>query len=94
MFDMLFQKDSLGNIVPKSGMTVKLMPDGIPFVMSESTASLYGGNITVGDPLERVRTSKSFEEISNEVAMDSPFGKESAFYREEREMLKGQIPKL
>lgn len=46
------------------------------------------------DPFEGIRTDKTFQEMSNEVAMDSPFGKNSAFYRELREIITGQIPKL
>lgn len=46
------------------------------------------------DPFEGIRTNKTFQEISNEVAMSTPFGKESVFYRELREIIKGQIPKL
>jgi len=46
------------------------------------------------DPFEGIRTNKTFQEISNEIAMDSPLGKNSAFYRETREILTGQIPKL
>lgn len=46
------------------------------------------------DPFEKIRTHKTFREISNEIALSTPFGKESAFYREEREIIKGQIPKL
>lgn len=46
------------------------------------------------DPFEGIRTTKTFEEISNEIALRMPFGKESVFYRELREILTGQIPKL
>lgn len=80
LFEMLFQKNSLGNIVSKAGITFKLMGDGLPFVMNEVTANLYSGNFTIGDPLERARRDNAFENISNEVAMDSPFGKKSTFY--------------
>ncbi len=38
--------------------------------------------------------SKTFQEISKEVAIDSPFGKNSVFYKELREIITGQIPKL
>ena len=46
------------------------------------------------DPFEGIRINKTFQEISNEIAMSTPFGKESVFYRELREILTGQIPKL
>lgn len=46
------------------------------------------------DPFEGVRTNKTFQEISNEIALSTPFGKSSDFYRELREIIKGQIPKL
>lgn len=41
-----------------------------------------------------IKTHKTFQEISNEIAMSTPFGKDSVFYRELREILTGQIPKL
>lgn len=43
---------------------------------------------------EDIKTDKTFYEISNEVALSSPSGKDSVFYRELREIIKGQIPKL
>jgi len=46
------------------------------------------------DPFEGVRTNKTFQEISNEVALSTPFGKSSEFYREQREIITGQIPRL
>ncbi|MBD3906019.1 hypothetical protein NAL32_15645 [Chryseobacterium sp. Ch-15] len=46
------------------------------------------------DPFEGVRTNKTFQEISNEIALTTPFGKHSEFYRELREIIKGQIPIL
>jgi len=46
------------------------------------------------DPFEGIRTNMTFQEISNEIALNSPLGKSSAFYRETREILTGQIPKL
>lgn len=46
------------------------------------------------DPFEGIRAHKTFQEISNEIAMSTPFGKQSTFYRELREIIKGQIPKL
>jgi len=33
------------------------------------------------DPFERIRTNKTFDEISNEYALSTPFGKKSAFYK-------------
>lgn len=93
MFDLLFEYDENGNVKPIQGKTLKLMGDGIPMVLNSSTANLMNGE-TTNDPFASVRTNKSFREISNEIAMESPFGKKSVFYREEREILKGQIPKL
>ncbi|WP_310554384.1 hypothetical protein [Flavobacterium sp.] len=93
MFDMLFKKNSQGIVEPIKGMTLKLMPDGIPMILDQESANLLNGNST-NDPFASVTTNKSFREISNEIAMESPFGKNSMFYKEEREILKGQIPKL
>lgn len=94
MFDMLFKKNQQGIVEPIKGMTLKLMADGIPMILDDSTAQLLNGNSTNNDPFASIRTNKTFREISNEIAMESPFGKNSTFYREEREILKGQIPKL
>lgn len=33
------------------------------------------------DPFEGIRTNKTFDEISNEFALSTPFGKKSAFYK-------------
>lgn len=33
------------------------------------------------DPFEGMRTNKTFDEISNEYALSTPFGKKSAFYK-------------
>lgn len=33
------------------------------------------------DPFASIRTNKTFEEISNEIALSTPFGKNSAFYK-------------
>lgn len=43
---------------------------------------------------EGIRTNKTFHEISNKIALNTPFGKSSEFYREQREIIIGQIPKL
>lgn len=43
---------------------------------------------------EESKNNKTFEEISNEIALSSPFGKNSRFYREKREIIIGKIPKL
>ena len=50
----------------------------------------------IGDknPLEGIRTNKTFQEISNEIALSTAFGKNSDFYRELREIITGKIPKL
>ncbi|HRP91030.1 MAG TPA: hypothetical protein PKX92_13445 [Edaphocola sp.] len=93
MFDLLFERNKNGEVIPIKGKTLKLMADGIPMILDQSTADLMSGN-TTNDPFASVRTNKSFREISNEVAMQSPFGKNSMFYRAEREVLTGQIPKL
>ncbi len=57
----------------------------------EMDKGIYGKG---ADPFEKIRTNKSFREISNEIAMSSPFGKESMMYRELREIITGQIPKI
>lgn len=41
--------------------------------------------------LNTVRTTQSFCEISNEVAMDSPFGEKSEFYKPARKVSFGSI---
>lgn len=46
------------------------------------------------NPLDTIRTQKSFQEISNEIALNTPFGKNSKLYRELREIIIGKIPKL
>lgn len=53
----------------------------------------YGG-FTAKDPFEGIRTDKTLYEISNEIAISTPLGKESVFYRELREIITGKIPKL
>lgn len=40
------------------------------------------------DPFEDIRTTKTFEEISNEIALRMPFGKESVFYRPKENSLR------
>ena len=94
LFDMLFKKNNQGIVEPIKGMTLKLMSDGIPMILNEATANMFSNDFTIGNSIEEVRTNKSFREISNEIAMENPFGKNSMFYKEEREILKGQIPKL
>lgn len=93
LFEMFFNIDDKGEIIPIKGMTFKLMPDGIPLVWNSTIENFFNENSS-NDPFAKVRTNKSFREISNEIAMKRPFGKESIFYREEREILKGEIPKL
>ena len=46
------------------------------------------------DPFAGIRTNKTFQEISNEIALSTPFGKNSEFYRVLREIITGKIPKL
>lgn len=46
------------------------------------------------NPFEGIRTNKTFQEIPNEIAVSTPFGINSEFYRELREIITGQIPKL
>lgn len=53
-----------------------------------------GSTLNGNNPFEEVSTNKAFEEISNEIATNTPFGKESIFYRKLREIITGQIPKL
>lgn len=64
LFRYLFEYDKNSNIKPIQGKILKLMPDGIPKISDQETAS------------------------------ESTFEKKSIFYREEREILRGQIPKL
>jgi len=45
-------------------------------------------------PFEGIKISKTFQELSNEIALSTPFGKSSEFYREQREIITGKIPKL
>ncbi len=45
------------------------------------------------DPFEGNRTNKIVREISNEIAIESPFGKRSLFYGELREISFGKIPR-
>ncbi|SEM47306.1 hypothetical protein SAMN05421856_103418 [Chryseobacterium taichungense] len=80
--------------------------DGIDDFDEESKRMLRGSRIiqfaelekgisgNAKDPFEGIRTNKTFAEISNEIALSTPFGKESVFYRELREIITGQIPKL
>lgn len=92
LFPFLFKQNILGEITPIKGKSLKLMADGIPFI-TNSSFSLLDDNES-SDPLALVRINKSYREISNETSMQSPFGKNSMFYKVEREIMKGQIPKL
>lgn len=84
MFDLLFQYDESGNIKPIKGKTLKLMADGIPMVLDEASA-IFSNNFIIGNSLDSVRTNKSYQEIMNEIALTTPFGKKSAFYKERAE---------
>ena len=66
------------------------IPVDTPSMMQQMGYDEYTGK----DPFEGISTDKTFYEISNEMALSTPFGKDSVFYRELREILKGQIPKL
>lgn len=46
------------------------------------------------NPFEGIKTNKTFQEISNEIALSKSFGKDSEFYRELRGIITGKIPKL
>lgn len=46
------------------------------------------------DSFDGIRTNKNFREMFNEIALSTPFGKNREFYKEQREIIKGQIPKL
>ncbi|WP_185113453.1 hypothetical protein, partial [Chryseobacterium sp. CCH4-E10] len=46
------------------------------------------------NPLEEMKKSKIFQEITNDIALNTPFGNNSMFYKEQREIIIGQIPKL
>jgi hypothetical protein len=43
---------------------------------------------------EEIKPVKTFQEIPNKIALSIPFGKSSIFYKEQREIIIGQIPKL
>jgi len=43
---------------------------------------------------EEIKSIKTFQQIPNEIALSTPFGKNSIFYKEQREIIIGQIPKL
>lgn len=45
---------------------------------AELEKGIYGSG---KDPFEGIRTNKTFDEISNEYALSTPFGKKSAFYK-------------
>lgn len=45
---------------------------------AELEKGIYGGG---KDPFEGIRTNKTFDEISNEYALSTPFGKNSTFYK-------------
>lgn len=92
MFDMLFEYNKKGGVTPIKNMTLKLMPDGIPMILEGASAGFSNRNPN-HDPFESVKTNKSFREISNEIAMETPLGTKSIFYKKEREILVGEIPK-
>lgn len=92
LFSFLFEQNILGEITPIKGKSLKLMDDGIPFI-TNSTFLFMDDNETSA-PFVSDSTHKSFRDISNEIAIQSPFGKNSMFYKVEREILTGQIPKL
>lgn len=94
VFGFLFEHDKNGNTIPIKGKTLKLMPDGIPLIMDNIFLFSDDSSTNEADPFAAVRTNKTFREISNEIALQSPFGKNSIFYRAEREILTGKIPKL
>lgn len=94
LFSFLFKKNIMGEVTPIQGKTLKIMPDGVPMITDAFPFNSLNSQSSGADPFAAIRTTKSFREISNEIALDSPFGKNSIFYREEREILKDQIPKL
>lgn len=94
LFSILFKKNIVGEVTPIQGKALKIMPDGIPMIVDSFPFNSLNSQFSGADPFAAIRTNKSFREISNEIALESPFGKNSIFYREEREILKGQIPKL
>lgn len=61
-----------------------------PAIMEEMGYVMPSGK----DPFEGLITDKTFYEISNEIGLSTPFGKDSVFYRELREIITGKIPKL
>ncbi|WP_454046309.1 hypothetical protein [Chryseobacterium sp. Marseille-Q8038] len=46
--------------------------------LAELEKRIYGSGI---DPFEGIRTNKTFDEISNEYALSTPFGKSGLFYK-------------
>ena len=94
LFPFLFKKNILGEVTPIQGKTLKIMSDGVPLIVDSFPTNSLNNNFSGDDPFAAISTNKSFREISNEIAVEGPFGKESIFYKSEREVLKGQIPKL
>lgn len=82
MFDMLFKKNEQDEVIPIIGKKMKIMPDGIPMIINETTDNLFSNNFIIGNSLDSIRTNKSYQEIMNEIALTIPFGNKSAFYKE------------
>jgi hypothetical protein len=94
VFNSLFFRNIHGVIERRSEVSFTLMPDGIPMIWDNATSDLFPINFTTANSAQPVSSGKSFREISNEIALQGSFGEESIFFRKEREILKGQIPKL
>ncbi len=51
--------------------------------LAELEKGIYGSGI---DPFEGIRTNKTFDEISNEYALSTPFGKKASFINPQRKI--------
>lgn len=94
LFPFLFNKNISGEVTPIQGKILKIMPNGVPIIVDSFPFNSLNNQFSETDSFIPMQANKSFQEISNEVALESPFGRDSIFHREEREILKGQIPKL
>ncbi len=83
VFDMLFTQNPDGSIHPKPGVIFKLM-GGIPYVEDISPlGNLFSSQFALSNPISPESIAlkgKTFQDISNEIALKSPFGKNSIFY--------------
>ncbi|MEC5172116.1 MULTISPECIES: hypothetical protein [Chryseobacterium] len=64
---------------------------GYKILSFEEVTQGFEGN---KNPLGEMKKSRTFQEITNDIALNTPFGNNSMFYKEQREIIIGQIPKL